>query len=68
MNSEAIPAKFDEIIKHRAKKNMGEIRSLVLAHYLGISIFMSNDTGAKQLARSRIDSSVYHIVSSFSLP
>lgn len=62
MNSGAIPAKFDEIIKHRAKKNMGEIHSLILAHYLEIPIFMSNDRGAKQLAQSKIDSSTYHIV------
>lgn len=61
MNSEAIPAKFDEIIKHRAKKNMGEIRSLVLAHYLGIPVFMSNDRGAKQLAQSKINSSTCYI-------
>lgn len=61
MNSEAIPAKFDEIIKHRAKKNMGEIHSLILAHYLEIPIFMSNDRGAKQLAQSKIDSSASQI-------
>lgn len=61
MNSEAIPAEFAEITRHRAKKNMGEIHSLILAHYLGIPVFMSNDSGAKQLARSRIDSSACHI-------
>lgn len=61
MNSEAILAEFAEITRHRAKKNMGEIHSLILAHYLGIPVFMSNDSGAKQLARSRIDSSAWHI-------
>lgn len=61
MNSEAILAEFAEITRHRAKKNMGKIHSLILAHYLGIPVFMSNDSGAKQLARSRIDSSACHI-------
>lgn len=61
MNSEAIPAEFGEITRHHAKRNMEEIHSLILAHYFGIPVFMSNDSGAKQLAQSRIDSSVCHI-------
>lgn len=61
MNSEAIPAEFGEITMHHAKRNMGEIHSLIFAHYLGIPVFMSNDSGAKQLAQLRIDSSVCHI-------
>lgn len=61
MNSEAIPAEFGEITRHHAKRNMGEIHSLILAHYLGIPVFMSNDSGAKQLAQSRINSSTSHI-------
>lgn len=61
MNSEAIPAEFAEITRHRAKKNMGEIHSLILAHYLGIPLFMSNDRGAKRLAQSKINSLACHI-------
>lgn len=61
MNSEAILAEFTEITRHRAKRNMGEIHSLILAHYLGIPVFMSNDSGAKQLVQSRINSSASHI-------
>ena len=61
MNSEAIPAEFAEITRHHAKRNMGEIHSLILAHYLGIPVFMSNDSGAKQLVQSRINSSASHI-------
>lgn len=61
MNSEVITAKFTEIKRHRANKNMGEIHSLILAHYLGIPVFMSNDNGAKKLVQTRINSSACHI-------
>ena len=55
MNGETIEAVFDVITKHRSKKNMGEIHSLILAQYMGIPIFMSNDNGAKNLAKSKVN-------------
>jgi predicted nucleic acid-binding protein len=55
MNGENIDKVFDVITKHRSKKNMGEIHSLILAHYMEIPIFMSNDNGAKNLAKSKIN-------------
>ena len=61
MNSEKIAADFEQIKTHHAKKNMGEIHSLILAHYLAIPIFMSNDNGAKQLAQTKINSSAFTI-------
>lgn len=55
MNSEKIPNTMDSIKQHRAKKNMGEIHSLLFAQYLNIPIFMSNDNGARNLAISKIN-------------
>lgn len=55
MNSEPIERTFNAITKHRAKRNMGEIHSLIMAQYLSIPLFMSNDEGAKNLATSRIN-------------
>lgn len=61
MNSEKIPSSFSEITRHRAKKNMGEIHSLIFAHYLEIPLFMSNDKGAKKLAETKINSQHFSI-------
>lgn len=62
MNGESINNTFPDIITHRAKKNMGEIHSLILAHYLNIPIFMSNDNGAKNLAKSKINTQAFSII------
>lgn len=62
MNGETIERSFEAITKHRAKQNMGEIHSLILAHYLSIPIFMSNDNGAKHLATSKINTHSQQIV------
>lgn len=61
MNGEIIPNKFESITKHRAKKNMGEIHSLLLAQYMNIPIFMSNDKGAKNLAKNKINTQSFAI-------
>jgi len=61
MNGESINNSFDEVIKHRAKKNMGEIHSLILAQYMNIPIFMSNDNGARNLAKSKINTQAFSI-------
>jgi len=62
MNGESINNSFPDIITHRAKKNMGEIHSLILAHYMNIPIFMSNDNGAKNLAKSKINTQAFSII------
>lgn len=61
MNSEKIPSSLSEITRHRAKKNMGEIHTLIFAHYLEIPLFMSNDKGAKKLAETKINSQHFSI-------
>lgn len=61
MNSEKIPSSLSEITRHRAKKNMGEIHTLIFAHYLKIPLFMSNDKGAKKLAETKINSQHFSI-------
>lgn len=61
MNSEKIPSSFSEITRHRAKKNMGEIHTLIFAHYLEIPLFMSNDKSAKKLAETKINSQHFSI-------
>lgn len=61
MNGESIEKVFDVITKHHSKKNMGEIHSLILAQYMGIPIFMSNDNGAKNLAKSKINTQSFSI-------
>lgn len=61
MNGEFIEKVFDVITKHHSKKNMGEIHSLILAQYMGIPIFMSNDNGAKNLAKSRVNTQSFSI-------
>lgn len=61
MNGESIEKVFDVITKHHSKKNMGEIHSLILAQYIGIPIFMSNDNGAKNLAKSKINTQSFSI-------
>lgn len=62
MNSEDMDNSFDSIKKHKAKKNMGEIHSLIFAHYLQIPLFMSNDAGAKNLAKTRINTSGFTVI------
>lgn len=61
MNGETIEKVFDVVTQHHSKKNMGEIHSLILAQYMGLPIFMSNDNGAKNLAKSRINTQGYKI-------
>jgi len=61
MNGETIEKVFDVITKHHSKKNMGEIHSLILAQYMGIPIFMSNDNGAKNLTKSKINTQNFTI-------
>lgn len=61
MNGESIDNSFATIIQHHAHKNMGEIHSLILAHYMNIPVFMSNDNGAKELARSKINTQAFTI-------
>ena len=61
MNGEVIDGTFDAITKHHAKKNMGEIHSLILAQYMNIPIFMSNDNGAKSLAKSKINTQSFFV-------
>jgi len=55
MNFETIERTFDAITMHKAKRNMGEIHSLIMAQYLSIPLFMSNDERAKNLASRRIN-------------
>lgn len=66
MNSEKIPSlspeiKFSDIKRHHANKNMGEIHTLIFAHYLEIPLFMSNDKEAKKLAETKINSQHFSI-------
>ena len=61
MNGETMEKVFDVITKHHSKKNMGEIHSLILAQYMSIPIFMSNDNGAKNLAKSKINTQNFTI-------
>lgn len=52
---------FNIFIDRRAKHNLGEIHSLITAQYLNIPLFMSNDHGAKELAKSKINTSMFKI-------
>lgn len=52
---------FNIFIDHKAMKNIGEIHSLITAQYLNIPLFMSNDNGAKELAQSKINTSMFKI-------
>jgi len=61
MNGEVIDEAFDAITKHHAKKNMGEIHSLILAQYMNIPIFMSNDNGARSLVNSKINTQSFSV-------
>lgn len=61
MNGEYIDGAFEAITRHHAKKNMGEIHSLILAQYMNIPIFMSNDNGAKSLANSKINTQSFSV-------
>lgn len=40
---------------------MDEIHSLIFAHYLNIPVFMSNDKGARELTKSKINNSSFSI-------
>ena len=62
MNGVDIEKKFETITKHNSQKNMGEIHSLILAQYMNIPIFMSNDGGAKTLAAVKINTQAYQII------
>lgn len=62
MNGVDIEKRFETITKHNSQKNMGEIHSLILAQYLNIPIFMSNDGGAKTLVAGKINSQGYKII------
>jgi len=62
MNGVDIEKKFETITKHNSQKNMGEIHSLILAQYMNIPIFMSNDGGAKTLAAVKINTQAYKII------
>lgn len=44
-----------------AKENLGEIRSSLMAWYLGIDILMSDDAGAKYYIKSRLNSRRHRI-------
>ena len=61
MNGETIDSSFESVTQHRAHKNMGEIHSLIMAHYLSLPVFMSNDNGAKNLAKSKINTQAFAI-------
>ena len=61
MNGEAIDNTFETVTRHCAHKNMGEIHSLIMAHYLSLPVFMSNDNGAKNLAKSKINTQAFII-------
>ena len=52
---------FNIFIDRRAKHNLGEIHSLITAQYLNIPLFMSNDHGAKELVKSKINTSMFKI-------
>lgn len=52
---------FNIFKDHRAKHNLGEIHSLITAQYLSIPLFMSNDKGAKELAKSKINTNNFKI-------
>lgn len=45
----------------RAQRNMGEIHSILLAKEKNITVFLSNDRGAKALAVSYINNSLYKL-------
>lgn len=62
MNGMDIDNNFEIITKHNSKKNMGEIHSLILAQYMNIPIFMSNDGGAKTLATVKINTQSFKVI------
>lgn len=61
MNEQEWIDKDDVFSKRYAGKNMGEIHSLILALYLKIPCFFSNDKGAKTLAKNKINSQSFEI-------
>lgn len=61
MNGVSFPDKADVFSFRKAHSNLGEIHSLILAHFMNIPIFMSNDNGAKSLAEQKINTSSYSI-------
>lgn len=61
LNFEEIVSDFNVITTHKSGKNMGEIHSLIFAHYLNIPVFMSNDKGARELTKSKINNSSFSI-------
>lgn len=61
MNEQEWIDKDDVFSKRYARKNMGEIHSLILALYLKIPCFFSNDKGAKTLAKNKINSQGFEI-------
>lgn len=52
---------IDVFNDRRAKSNMGEIHSVLLAKEKNITVFLSNDKGAKALADSYINTSRYSL-------
>lgn len=63
MNGESIEKVFDVITKHHSKKNMGEIHSLILAQYMGIPIFMSNDNGQRISQKAKLIRRAFQLMS-----
>lgn len=69
MNGEAVVFKDCDALSYReARANLGEIHSLLLAVFCGYDIFLSNDNGAKQIAKNMAPGkqiTVYNIMDVF---
>jgi len=55
MNGCDFPVECDVFTFRKAHSNLGEIHSLILAQFMNIPVFMSDDNGAKKLAEQKMD-------------
>lgn len=51
----------DVISYHHEKESLGEIRTSIMAYYMGIDLFMSDDGGAKKYVLNRLNSRRHRI-------
>ena len=53
--------KTDIFHYRKARENLGEIHSCIMAHFLGLKYFMSNDGGAKELVIRRVNNNKFQL-------
>lgn len=53
--------KIDIFNYRKARENLGEIHSCIMAHFLELKYFMSNDSGAKELVKRRVNNNKFQL-------